>query len=227
MTTCCQERLESIVETAYSIVCQKIAGGIIKIYNEASLQLHLGAILQNLGQLYEFNVNDSGVAEHFKIELEKPIVIGGSSKSNNQARCDIYLEFSCGEKTLAQAYIELKCFKRAKKGAGAEATKDNRFGLFMDMQNLELYRAQNKIKDLTPLCYEIAIAENDTYANPDSNSVLKTGNGCWTDDSRQEIDGKGKVVHYISHEDIDLKGNYQFSWTSYSKDKNCLIIRMQ
>lgn len=227
MIDTCQERLETIVETAYGIVCQKIAGGSIEIYNEASLQLHLGSILKNLGQLYEFSINENGIPERFVIELEKSLNIGHTAKSNGKARCDIALEFVRGDKTMAQAFLELKYFKKFTQGNGAEATKDNRFGLFMDMENLEMYRDKYRKGDQIPLCYEIAIAENKTYSDPDSKSTIKTGNGCWTDDSREEIEGKGRVVHYVSHEDIDLKGNYKFEWTNYSDNHYCLLVKMQ
>lgn len=226
MITSCPERLASIVETAYDIVCQKIAGNSIEIYNEASLQLHLGIVLKNLGQLYEFSVDDNGVPERFIIELEQQMEIGHTAKSNGKARCDISLAFVSGEKTLAQAFLELKYFKKAERGAGAVATKDNRFGLFMDMENLEVYREKFQKGDTVPLCYEIAIAENGTYADYDAKSAIQTGNGRFTHESITIDKEKGNGVHYVSHESVHLKGDYQFCWTSYADNKHCLIVRM-
>ena len=160
--------------------------------------------------------------------MEKPIVVGHTSKTNGVARCDIVLAFVRGENILAQAFIELKYFKKAKPGSGAEASKDNRFGLFMDLENLEQYRSLCNKGETIPLCYEIAVAENATYSNPHSHSTIKTGNGCWTDDSRRIIkDGGKNAVHYVSHDSIDLQGNYLFTWTTFSEKQHCLIIRMQ
>ena len=53
-----RNRLMAVVELAYNLLCQKIAAESISIFNEASLQLHLGTILKSLGQLYEFSSED-------------------------------------------------------------------------------------------------------------------------------------------------------------------------
>lgn len=216
-------RLITIVETAYSVVCQKIAAGSIIISNEASLQLHLGTVLKTLGQLYEFSSED-----HFVIELEKSLEKVFTSKSNDTARCDIAISFKRNKIDMAQAFIELKFFKASSDPKSAEATKDNRFGLFMDLENLETYREVSGTQQELPLCYEIALAQNDTYANPAAKSTLKTGNGCWTDQSRMR-DGQDErmLVRYAKKKPIDLKGNYKFEWTSFSSSIHSLIIRMQ
>lgn len=218
-----QDRLTEIVESAYRILCQKVAGNRITIYNEASLQLHLGAALKTLGELYEFS---AGTDERFVIELEKTIEIPATSKSNGKARCDIAIAFNKGSDVLAQAMIELKYFKASKDSA--EATKDNRFSLFMDMENLEQYRGTKENSKIPTLCYEIAIAQNYTYANPLAKASLKTGNGHMTDESRTHTDADDTCfVRYTTRKPIDLKGNYKFEWTSYAKDKHCLIIKLK
>lgn len=220
-----QDRLTEIVESAYRILCQKVAGNRITIYNEASLQLHLGAALKTLGELYEFSA-DTG--ERFVIELEKTIEIPVTSKSNGKARCDIAIAFNKGSTVLAQALIELKYFKASIDQNSAEATKDNRFSLFMDMENLEKYRETKENSKIPTLCYEIAIAQNYTYANPLAKASLKTGNGCMTDDSRTFTDTNDTcLVRYTTRKPIDLKGNYLFEWTSYANNKHCLIIKLK
>lgn len=204
---------------AYKIVCQKIAACSIDIFNEASLQLHLGTIIKDLGQLYEFSAND-----HFIIELEKPFDKVYTSKSSGAARCDIALSFKYDTEVVALAFIELKYFKVSCDSNSAEASKDNRFGLFMDIENLETYR--ERFED--SLCYEIAIAQNKIYADPAARSSLKTGNGCWTDQSRTEEDGDNRaLVRYAKRKPIDLKGNYMFEWSSYADNEHCLIIKLQ
>ena len=211
-------RLDIIVQTSYRIVCQKVAAGSISIYNEASLQLHLGTILKELGQLYEFSKS-----ERFVIELERRFENIYTAKSNGDARCDISAAFFENNILLAQAFIELKYFKKSDTPNSAEATKDNRYGLFMDMENLEQYRNKEEPKEGATLCYEIAIAQNSTYANPNSRSLLNTGNGIMTNVSKNS---EG-VITYASRRDVCLKGNYMFEWTSYRDDLNCLIINMQ
>lgn len=212
-------RLAEIVEMAYRIVCQKVAEKSIEIYNEASLQLHLGTILKSLGQLYEFSPE-----ERFVIELEKRIDgIKGTSKTEGAARCDIVLSFYTKGIPSSQAFLELKYFKISDNPHSAEASKDNRFALFMDLENLEHYRktTQTEVEDI--LCYEIAIAQNKTYADPASRSNLKTGHGKMTNDSK---DATGKVM-YASRKPVSLEGNYLFDWSTYSETVHGLIIRMQ
>ena len=213
----------AIVEMAYNLLCQKIAAESISIFNEASLQLHLGTILKSLGQLYEFSSED-----HFVIELEKPFNKVFTSKSNDAARCDIVIAFKRGGKDMAQAFIELKYFKASLDPKSAEATKDNRFGLFMDLENLETYRDASSAQIELPLCYEIAFAQNGTYADPAARSSLKTGNGCWTNQSRtlDEMDDR-LLVRYAKRKPIHLRGNYKFEWSSYANNKHSLIIRLQ
>ena len=219
-----QERLDFIIKTAFDIICKKIASDSITIFNEASLQLHLGTVLKDIGHLYEFSKTD-----RFVIELEKSI--GGfahTSKSKGNARCDIAVSYEDENGVRSLAFIELKYFKASKDQNSAEATKDNRFSLFMDLENLEKYRSLFTTPEGHPLCYEIALAQNDTYANSAARSVLKTGNGCWTDESRVKSDSDPTLlVRYTSKKPIDLKGNYQFEWKSYAPDKHCLMIKMQ
>ena len=220
-----QERLAEIVESAYRIICQKVAGNRITVYNEASLQLHLGAALKTLGELYEFSADTN---ERFVIELEKTIEIPATAKSNGKARCDIAIAFHKGSDVLAQALIELKYFKTSKGQDSAEPTKDNRFSLFMDLENLEKYRETKENSNIPTLCYEIAMAQNFTYANPIAKSALKTGDGFMTDDSRTRTDEDGTyLVRYTTRKPIDLQGNYKFEWASYADDKHCLIIKLQ
>lgn len=212
-------RLSKIVETSYEVVCQKIANGSIDIFNETSLQLHLGSVLKSLGQLYEFSSS-----ERFVIDLEKRIDrLGETAKSKNVARCDIAIAFTSGKQTLAQAFLELKYFKTSDDPKSAEATKDNRFGLFQDLENLERYRSLSRSQDVATLCYEIAIAQNGTYANPNSRSGLNTGDGMMTDLSKNE---QG-LISYASRKGVRLEGNYRFCWTTYRDNLHSLIVRLQ
>ena len=60
-----EERLKQIIDTSYKLLCNKIVSGNIAVDNEASLQMQLGVLLKQIGQLYEFGKND-----HFTVDLE-------------------------------------------------------------------------------------------------------------------------------------------------------------
>lgn len=153
-------RLEQIVGTAYMLLCNKIAGNNIDIPNEASLQMQLGVMLKQIGQLYEFANND-----HFSVALETWQDIEASEKSRKgRARCDISLQLTDGDET-QEAAIEIKYFKRSKN----EAVTDNRFALLLDLENLEHYKA--KQPDL--LCYEIVYTDNGNYTQTDNRSKIR------------------------------------------------------
>ena len=112
-----EERLKQIIDTSYKLLCDKIVTGNIVVDNEASLQMQLGVILKQIGQLYEFGKND-----HFTVDLETWQDISSTSKSNKgRARCDIYLKYTSETET-KEAAIELKYFKYSPN----EAVTDNR-----------------------------------------------------------------------------------------------------
>ncbi|MDE6576883.1 MAG: hypothetical protein K2K58_01765, partial [Muribaculaceae bacterium] len=48
------QRLRKIIDEGYEIFCQQVAGGVISLENEASMQLFLSNILLQLGQINEF-----------------------------------------------------------------------------------------------------------------------------------------------------------------------------
>lgn len=123
-----QERLEKIVDTAYEILCGKVASGSITIENEAALQLQLSVILEQLGRLYELASED-----RFSISLEEVVILSQkTTKSPRDARCDIVLKLQN-----ALIAIELKCF--IPKKDTNEPVTDNRFKVLYDIENLEQY----------------------------------------------------------------------------------------
>lgn len=189
-----QERLKEIVKISYSILCNKIAYGDIKITNEATLQMQFGVILKQVGQLYEFAGTD-----RFSIELETIQTISPTTKSaKGQARCDISLQFSINNDNVAKAVIELKHFKYDKSN---EAVADNRFAIMKDIENLEHY----KEKDSQLLCYEILYTDNKNYASTNTTAGIKlapTITQCFT--YRQQT--------------VALKTNYVAEWSNYGNN---------
>ena len=191
-----KERLKEIVKISYNLLCNEIAGGNIEIHNEASLQMHLGVILKQVGRLYEFTKTD-----RFSVELETWQEIDGTLKSKNgRARCDILLKMGNGNEEHEVA-IELKYFKKSEN----EAVTDNRFSLLLDLENLEHYQVNNP----NLLCYEIVYTDNPNYTKVDNRSKIKI---------TPKISGNDKP--YVGRI-IRLHKTYDSVWESYdNKDNN-------
>ena len=190
-----KERLKEIVKIAYNLLCNEIAGGGIRIHNEASLQMHLGVILKQVGSLYEFTETD-----RFSIELETWQEIDGTLKSKNgRARCDIYLKME-NDEAKCEVAIELKYFKRSEN----EAVTDNRFSILLDLENLEQYQANNP----GLLCYEIVYTDNVNYTKADNRSKIKI---------TPKISGND--VPYVGRI-IKLHKTYDSVWESYDNKDN-------
>lgn len=195
-----EERLVEIVNTSYCILCSKIVSKCINIPNEASFQLQFGVILKQVGQLYEFEEKDK-----FSIQLEDVQTINATQKSKNgKARCDIMLSLKNGNNYEAAVAIELKHFKKF----DGETITDNRFKILCDIENLESYKKINH----KMICYEILYTNNPNYANPDSSSYIKIGNGVTLN-----------AGEHISNERIvKLEKAYTLKWDIY-KNNNCFL----
>lgn len=209
------ERLLLVIDKAYLLLRQKIAGGEIKVHNEASMQLQFGSILKSIGQLYEFSPTD-----HFCIELESPEDISPTAKSPNGARCDIKLSFFEGRQSTAKAkaFIELKYFRHS--NDTTETITSNRFSVFMDLENLERY--QDEMRDANspkPICYEIVFAENSTYCSPkkEVNNNLNIGEG--------ESNNPSNIIEYRSKK-VNLKNKYVFHWDKCADNQYWLKINI-
>ena len=191
-----KERLKEIVKVSYNLLCNEIAGGSIHIYNEASLQMHLGVILKQVGDLYEFTKTD-----RFTVELETWQEIDGTLKSKNgRARCDIHLKME-SDKDESEVAIELKYFKRSEN----EAVTDNRFSILLDLENLEQYQVNNP----NLLCYEIVYTDNVNYTKTENRSKIKIT----PEISGNDVPYGGRI--------IKLHKTYKSVWDSYeNKDNN-------
>ena len=211
-----RERLILVIEQAYQLLRNKIAGKDIQVYNEASMQLHFGSILKRIGELYEFSPTD-----HFCIELESPEDISPTAKSPNGARCDIKLSFFEGRQSTAKAkaFIELKYFRHS--NDTTETITSNRFSVFMDLENLERYQDEKRNENSPkPICYEIVFAENSTYYSPKikkENNQLNIGEG--------ESNDPSKPIEYRSKK-VSLKNKYVFHWDKCTDNQYWLKINI-
>ena len=127
-------RLNQIIDYAYTLFCNRVAGGIVQIDNEASMQLHLSNILLQIGLLNQFSAD-----EQFTIELEKHIYLDNpTSKTRKKARLDIWIELKESGKTCWAAALELKFLKKS----DTPAVTDARHSVYKDLENLEHYADQ-------------------------------------------------------------------------------------
>lgn len=206
-----RQRLQEIVNQAYIVLYNKIAGKDIVVNNEASMQMQFGTLLKYLGLLYEFSPID-----HFHIELETSEDISETAKSKNGAKCDIKLSFFRGRESTprAVAYIELKHFKIPMAKTSNESTSSNRFGVLMDIENLERY--QDELREGNgpkPLCFEIVFAENSTYYHSKGDNNYDIGHGV-----------KNKTQYSYRGETVSLRGRYEFKWDVLASNQYWLKV---
>lgn len=174
-----KQRMRHIIDYAYMLFGNQVAGGGIHIENEASMQLHLSNILLQLGRLNVFSPD-----EYFYIVLEKKIqLVSPTSKSKNKkARVDIWIEIKKGNKEGYAAAIELKYLKRSK----TAAVTDARHSVYKDLENLEHYAVQYE----NLMTCEIVCSDNPNFAEDKgmkfsiaNNTVLSSYDGDPTYDS--------------------------------------------
>ena len=197
-----KERLLEIVSLPYKIFQAKVVNGAIGDFeNEASMQLQLGVIMNEVGLLYEWAIDDE-----FIIRFEKKFNLSSAtSKSpNGQARCDIYLSL----KIKREEYhigLELKYLPKSKD----EATTDNRLAILKDVQNLETYKDLGYID----AGYEIVYTTNHNYANSNTQSSINIGHN---------IKVQGGKSNY---DEVQLKEGHTFLWDIYpiGEEKHCFL----
>lgn len=209
-----QKRLDEVIKVSYDLFCKKMSGGCFSIYNEASMQLQLGVILQSVGQLYLFSKED-----HFAIELEYvwKDADGNPYKfkrhmcktESGKPRCDILISLSHGKK-ICTAAIELKYFKKS----NGETTTDNRFSIYKDIENLEVYKEEKGLS----LGYVIAYTDNINYTTNNTNSKFNIG--------QDYVLGPGKIKHHNNEDSefVQLCAPYVFKWSKESESNNCFLF---
>jgi hypothetical protein len=189
---------EEIIEAAYRLVTHKLAFGGLTARNESSFQLEFGHILKTLGQLYEFKLEDK-----FYLEFETYISLNQtSSKSNSaRARIDLLLKYQDAKST-STAAIELKFFKKEN-----HREPNNRYDVFKDLANLELYKKHN-----IDICYFILATDHSHYYNQENFSPDTADFDFRNGKSYQA----GTVLNYKTDKPygpaISLNQDYAFEW---------------
>ncbi|WP_173912791.1 hypothetical protein [Acinetobacter sp. Marseille-Q1618] len=203
--------LEEIIDTSYNLLIRKLAHGGLKARNESAFQLEFGHILKTIGQLYEFRIEDK-----FNLEFETYLTLNQKSiKSRSfKARVDLLLTYQ-DDLHSAQAAIELKFFKKEN-----HRKPNNRYDVFKDISNLEMYKKQG-----IDLCYFILATDHAHYCSQEKYSP-DTADFDFRDQSHYS---KGKVLQYKTQkpygDDIILEQDYSFHWDKII-DLNFLKIKV-
>jgi hypothetical protein len=127
------EKLKHVISQSVELVITQLACGRLVLTSESSLQLHLGIILQQLGDIYCFSNSES-----FRVALEVPFTSTTQfmKSKSKKALIDLVVTFRDAihpEQTVSAA-IELKHFQ-----AINQREPNNRYDAFMDLKNLEAY----------------------------------------------------------------------------------------
>jgi hypothetical protein len=189
---------EEIIETAYRLLIHKLAFGGLNSRNESAFQLEFGHILKTLGQLYEFKLEDK-----FHLEFETYISLDQTSNKSNsdRARVDLLLKYQ-NDYNETKAAIELKFFKKEN-----HREPNNRYDVFKDLSNLELYKKQK-----IDLCYFILATDHNHYYNQENYSSDTADF-----DFRNGKSYKAGTILKCKTDkpygqDIALTQDYEFSW---------------
>jgi hypothetical protein len=206
------DRLARVFELSYEALRQKINGGLIRVDNEASLQLHFSAILKVVGELFAI---DSG--EYFSIELEKRVLLKNRTfgkSGTKKANIDIWFGYRNRVTTeITSCAVELKYFKREN-----HREPNNRYDVFADLKNLEDY------SDYADLGFMLVATDHDHYVSHKEYS----GDTC-DYDFRHDIQYvAGKKLLYRTATPygaaITLSRSYSFAWDRASKGTHFLKV---
>ncbi|MBD5349538.1 MAG: hypothetical protein HDR89_01455 [Bacteroides sp.] len=148
-----RERMRHIIDYAYTLFCNQVAGGLIEVENEASMQLFLSDILLQLGRLNVFSTD-----ENFNMRLEKKLQLSipTSKSKNGKTRIDIWMELGEDKDNTCAAAIELKYLKKSVNAA----VTDDRHAVYKDLENLEQYA---DLRSDLIIC-EIIYSDNSNFA---------------------------------------------------------------
>lgn len=202
-----KERIEQIIDYAYLLFCNQVAGGLIKIQNEASMQLHLSNILLQLGRLNVFSTE-----EYFNIVLEKKIKLStNTSKSKRRdARIDIWLELIRNGIICSEAAIELKYLKKTCN----RPVTDDRHHVYEDLENLEQYTVEHP--DLITCAIVYTENQNFTISKGEKFSI-----------ANETVVSSYNGENDRTYASIKLSFNYPLiKWDKYGTHNFLKIIRM-
>lgn len=173
-----KERLNYVLDLAWSIFIKRLALGRIKVNKESSMQLHYASLINSLGELMCLDKDDV-----FTVELEH------SYQSKNVDIVCYYNDF--------KAAVELKCFKKSSN----RATDTDMYDVLKDIErlfNFEDFEVK-RFLCLTDNPYYmngqhtghaefVSISHGTLYIN--ENPIIPSWAGKWKDKSRD------KTLHF-------------------------------
>ncbi|MCE7935669.1 MAG: hypothetical protein DYG96_13915 [Chlorobi bacterium CHB2] len=189
---------EEIIETAYKLLTHKLAFGGLTARNENAFQLEFGHILKTLGRLYEFRLVDK-----FHLEFETYVSLNEASikSKSDKARVDILISYQ-DNSTVTKAAFELKFFKKEN-----HREPNNRYDVFKDISNLELYKNHG-----IDLCYFILATDHSHYYDQ-SNYSPDTSDFDFRHGKKYKA---GTILRYKTERpygpDLSLKQDHAFLW---------------
>jgi hypothetical protein len=203
--------LTEIIESGYRLLTRKLAHGGLTTRNESAFQLEYGHILKTLGQLYEFRLADKF---HLEFETWIPLTENSLKSKSDRTRVDLLLKYK-DELSEVKAAIELKFFKKEN-----HREPNNRYDVFQDIANLELYKRHG-----IDLCYFILATDHAHYYNQESYSPDTAD----FDFRHQSTYIAGKILQYKTPtpygKDMSLDHSYTFLW-NHIQDLYCLKLKV-
>ena len=196
-----EDKLDKLVKVAWELLQRKIAGGLVKVNKEASLQLHYAYILQELISICQFSDN-----ENVKVVLEKTIAMGDGSTQE----IDVVIETTVDDEPYHVA-IEMKCYRKYASSGGYRGAMDV-FAkcVYEDIESLEKYSAADGcIKKK----FFLVMTDHENFVKPknkDAKYWAYDFSDCHTLEGPKDVDVPigGEEVH------IHIDGTYTFDWTS-------------
>lgn len=196
-----EDKLDKLVKVAWELLQWKIAGGLVKVNKEASLQLHYAYILQELISICQFSDN-----ENVKVVLERTIAMGDKSTQE----IDVVIETTANDAPY-QVAIEMKCYRKFASSGGYRGAMDV-FAkcVYEDIESLEKYSAvDDKIKKR----FFLVMTDHENFVYPKNKDAKY-----WAYDFSDGfvLEGPKDIDVPIGGEDVyvHIGGRYTFDWTS-------------
>lgn len=213
--TAYSDRLEQIIIQSIEILYKKINGGIIRVENEASMQLQLGLIIKSIGDINLFECGDT-----LSIELEKPFLrtSGVLIKSGTRkAKIDIYVKLKNSRNNEdSSCALELKFLKKEN-----HREPNNRYDVFEDISNLENYGEIANFGMLLVATDHKHYINQESYSNDTKDFDFRDGEKY---QAGTMLEYKTKTPYGLP---IVLNGNYNFKWLNINDRVSFLQLKIQ
>jgi hypothetical protein len=202
-----RERVSWAIEFAWQITLRKISDGEIKVFKEASLQLHFSAILKEILNLIKF-----APQERFDLELESTVQV-----NNKPSIIDVLVSYKSSD-IFERHAIELKCYRTLSASGKNRGAND----IFMHAVYEDLYITEQylkfKVADITTC---LILTDYENFINP----KRKTSKNWMYDISHDYKLNPNRFTTPIGGRNVDfsLESAYHFYWSKFGKFWGTLI----